>query len=169
MSHFTKKTSPLITISIAYVYVSLMAIILYTTGFYKNNKFFTWGTPVVFFGQTIESERTFYGLHVLIFFHQIVNNCVNSIVYAWLINSVQDPKTKTLEYSKPVSLIIVNMFNLYSEIDLVIIIGGFMSQISFVVTICLANIITSTYINNKYIDDKSAVNETLPLYQREIN
>lgn len=157
MSHFNKKTSPLKVISVAYVYVVIVGLILYGSGFYKNNRFFNWGPPVTFFGEEINSQAKFYGLHILIFFHQIVNNCVNSVVYAWIINSVQDPKNRNLEYSRCTSLLIINAFNIYSELDLVFIIVGFMSQISFVVTIILANMITSTYINNSYIVQKQYV------------
>jgi hypothetical protein len=155
MSHFTRKSSsPLLIISIAYIYVIIVGIILYTTGFYKNSTFFNWGPPIVFFGQDITSKNTFYCLHILIFVHQLVNNCVNSIVYPWIINSVQDPKNKNMEYSRVISLIIINAFNIYSELDVIFIIIGFMSQISFVITIILANTITSTYINNNYLLEK---------------
>lgn len=156
MSHFRNKTSPLAIISIAYVYVFIVGIVLYVTGYYQNSTFFSWGPPIKFFGQDITDQKNFYMIHVLIFFHQLVNNCVNSIVYAWIINSVQDPKNKKMEYSRITSLIIINAFNVYSELDLVFIIAGFMSQISFVVTIILANMITSTYINDKYLREKIA-------------
>lgn len=154
MSHFSKKTSPLKVIFIAYIYVVIIGLILFGSGFYKNNRFFNWGPPVTFFGEEVKTQAKFYALHVLIFFHQIVNNCVNSVVYAWIINSVQDPKNRNLEYSRLTSLLIINAFNVYSELDLVLIIVGFMSQISFVLTIIIANTITSTYINNSYILQK---------------
>lgn len=149
-SHF-RKISPIITMSIAYAYVAIIGFILYFTGFYEGNTFFNWGPPIVFFGKTIEKTSTFYGLHILIFFHQIINNCVNSIVYAWILNSVQDPKTSQIEYRKKVALLIINFFDIYSELDMVFIIGGFMSQISFVCTVMFANMITSTYINHRYL------------------
>lgn len=154
MSHFKKTSSPKLVIIIAFIYVIIVGFILYGSGFYKNSTFFNWGVPIKFFGHEVTSEWTFYGLHVLIFFHQIVNNWVNSVVYAWIINNIQDPKNKHLEYSCCISLLIINAFNIYSELDMVFIIVGFMSQISFVVTICVANTITSTYINNKYIVEK---------------
>ncbi len=155
MSHFENKTSsPIIVMSIAYLYIVIVGIVLYATGFYEDSTFFNWGPPIKFFNHSVVTEKEFYSLHLLIFVHQLVNNCVNSIVYPWIINSIQDPKNKNLEYSRWVSLILVNAFNIYSELDLVFIIVGFMSQISFVMTICLANAITSTYINNNYIKEK---------------
>lgn len=163
-SHF-RKISPMLTMSIAYTYVAIIGLILYFTGFYEGNTFFNWGPPIVFFGKTIEKTSTFYGLHVLIFFHQIINNCVNSIVYAWILNSVQDPKTTRVEYRKKVALLLINFFDVYSELDMVFIIGGFMSQISFVCTVMLANIITSTYINNRYLSLKEETQEEIQDYR----
>lgn len=155
MSHFnTRTTSPHSVMMIAYVFISIIGTVLYLTGFYDNSKFFNWGPPITFFEHDVDTNSLFYTLHALIFVHQVVNNYVNSVVYPWIMNSIQDPKNKELEYNKTISLLIINAFNIYSELDLVFIIGGFTSQISFIVTIILANTITSTYINNRYINQK---------------
>lgn len=154
MTHFRKFTSPLQVISGAYSYIALIGFVFYTGGFYTDSEYFTWGPPVKFFGQEISSQFNFYGLHILIFFHQIVNNWVNSVVYPWIINNVQDPKNLIMEYSDTVSLFIINLFDIYSQLDVILIVNGFTSQISFVFTICLANMITSTYINRQYLRAK---------------
>lgn len=154
MLHFSKTTSPLITISFAYSYVIIIILILYLTDFYKGNDFFSWGPPIKFFNKQIDSQITFYSIHIVIFFHQLINNWVNDVVYPWIINSIQDPKNQKMEYSTPVSLLIINLFNIYSELDVIFILLGFNSQISFVITIIFANMISSTYINNKYIKVK---------------
>lgn len=158
------SSSPLVVIIIAFIYVFIVGIILYSSGFYQESTFFNWGPPIQFFGHTIVSQKVFYSLHILIFLHQTVNNWVNSVVYPWIINSVQDPKSKNTGYSRVLSLVIINAFNIYSELDLVFIIVGFMSQISFVFTICLANAFTSTYINNNHIIQK----ERIPLLEDSI-
>jgi hypothetical protein len=134
-----------------------MIVILYTTDFYKDNSFFSWGPPVKFFNREIDTQTAFYSIHIIIFLHQLINNWVNDVVYPWIINSIQDPKNQKMEYNKRVSLLILNLFNIYSEIDVIFILMGFNSQISFVITIILANIISSTYINNKYINVKESV------------
>lgn len=161
ISHF-RKISPAKIMAAAYLYVCLCACILYDTDFYNNNPFFQWGPPIQFFGKKIDTNTSFYLLHFLIFFHQIINNCVNTVVYPWILNSVQDPKNKNMEYNTFSSLLLINLFDIYSELDMVFIIGGFMSQISFVITIILANMITSTFINKKYLDLKSNVDEFMP-------
>lgn len=167
MTHFKKYTSPHIIMISAYVYVCIIGLCLYFQGLYDDNKFFRWGTPVVFFSVKIESQRTFYLLQAMIFFHQIINNCVNSVVYPWIINEIQDPKNIDMTYPRGKSLLLINLFNIYSEIDVVLIITGFMSQISFVVIIILANILTSTMINYRYISlkmDTKTNNNSLQTY-----
>lgn len=155
MSHFQGKvTSPAKIMSLAYFYVGIISITLYISGFYKNSSFFSWGPPITFFGQDITSQTAFYFLLVLIFFHQIVNNCVNSVVYPWIINSVQDPKNRNMEYSNISTLLLLNLFDLYSQLDVIFIVMGFMSQISFVCVVSFSNLVTSTYINYQYLKAK---------------
>lgn len=155
MSHFSNLfTSPSITITIAYVYIIIMIISLHFAGFYQDSDFFNWGPPIKFFNKEISTQRQFYGLHCLIFVHQFINNWVNNVVYPWIINNIQDHKTTEIEYSNRTALIIINLFNIYSEIDLVFVVMGFMSQISFVITVILCNIICGTFINMKYLEHK---------------
>jgi hypothetical protein len=165
MSHFRDKiTSPLTVMSMAYCYVVVIALALYFNGFYESSTFFSWGPPIKFFGQDIVTEKSYYLLLLLVFVHQIVNNCVNSVVYPWIINSLQDPKNRKMEYSNTVSLLLVNFFDIYSQIDVIFIVAGFISQISFVCVVIFANAITSTYINLHYLKAKQPVlNENYPL------
>lgn len=153
--HFhTNLTSPMITISCGYIYVLIISILFQYMELYKNNTFFHWGCPVLIFGHTIEDKYTFNILLGIFFFHQLINNWINNVVYAWIINVIQDPKEKELGYSKGISLLIVNMFALYSELDLIFIIIGASSQLSFFTMIILANTISTTLINWKYIQHK---------------
>lgn len=155
MSHFRRSiTSPAAIMFAAYLYVGIAAIALYYSGFYSSSTFFSWGPPIRFFGQDIVTEKSFYLILLLMFIHQIVNNCVNSIVYPWIINSVQDPKNRKMEYSNLVSLLLINFFDIYSQLDVIFIVMGFMSQISFVCAVAIANTITSTYINYQYLKAK---------------
>lgn len=156
MSHFKSKlTSPHVAIGIAYTYVCVIIIVLYFTGFYENSTFFAWGPPFKFFNKNIESQTTFYLILSMIFGHQLINVMVNNTVYPWIINSIQDHKNTEMEYNRVISLLIINLFNTYSEIDVVFILIGFTSQISFVLIVILANVISSTLINDRYIRAKS--------------
>ena len=144
-----------------------MGSFLFSNGVY-DKVFYNWGPPVKFVGVEIDDNKTFYLILTFTFFHQLINNIVNQITYPWIINCVQDPKSETLYYHKSTSLFLVNLFNIYSEIDCIIIIVGITSQVSFLFAIILANIISSTVINYQYIWKKrkpvchSYENSTLP-------
>jgi hypothetical protein len=147
-----KKIPIILTVSFSFVFG--LSLFLFFFGFYEGNNFFNWGTPIIFFNHKITSNTTFYLLQFIMFVHQLINNAVNSIVYPWIINSIQDHKNKNLEFSKVSCILIINFFDLYSQIDMILILSGFMSQISFFITITIANIITGTIINLGYINAK---------------
>lgn len=155
MNHFNScLTSPLISICSGYIYIFILFIIFYFSGFYKNSTFFTWGTPVKFMGTTIEDDFTYYLILILFFCHQLINNWVNDVTYPWILNCVQDPKNINLVYSKKISILIINMFALYSELDVMLIISGVMSQLAFFIVIILANLVSVSLINWQYIKTK---------------
>lgn len=155
MSHFkNNKTKPLTVVMISYIYVFIVSLLLYFSSFYETSTFFNWGLPLKFFGKELKTEKEFYILLFLIFIHQLINNYVNSVVYPWIINSVQDPKNKKMEYSTFISLIIINLFDLYSQLDVIFIVTGFATQISFVCVISIANLLSSSFINYEYLKNK---------------
>ena len=155
-------TSPVPALSTAYIYISIVCYGFYKIGFYENSPFFSWGIPCVFFGRTIDTKFEFYSLLIVVFLHQIVNYWINSVVYPWILNSVQDPKTRKIESSTFTAILLINLFNIYSEIDMVFILMGFTSQISFVEVVVLANLITSSYINYHHLQLKNQT-ETIPI------
>jgi hypothetical protein len=131
--------------------------LLASMGLYEKSNFFTWGTPVTFLNITITDNTTYYVMLTLFFLHKLVNNWVKYVVYPWIINCVQDPKSnnETLIYSKKMTLLIINMYTLYIELDMVLIVSGIISQGSFVVMIVLANLISTNIINWNYIKSRN--------------
>jgi len=162
MNHFKNKlTSPLLSICVGYGYIFILVVCLYAFDFYQNSSFFQWGPPLTLINKDIVDKRTFYAILGLFFGHQLINNWINDVTYPWIINCIQDPKNTQLQYSKKISLLIVNMFALYSELDMIVIIVGIMSQISFFVAIITANIISVSIINWQYIKKKEEGNLAL--------
>jgi len=156
MNHFKHKlTSPLISIAGGYAFIFVLAIFLYSEDFYESSTLFTWGVPVTFMGKKIEDEVSYYLLLLLVFVHQLINNWVNDVTYPWIINCVQDPKCTSIGYSNPVAMLIVLLFVVYSELDMIIIISGAMSQISFFLVLIFANICSAGIINWRYLKDKT--------------
>jgi len=157
MNHFCQKlTSPLLCICVGYIYVCILGISIYLMGFYQESNFFRWGPPITMMGKTIEDKCTFYLLLTMFLCHQLVNNWINDVTYPWIINCVQDPKTTNIHYSHKTSLIIVNMFAIYSQIDMLVLIAGIMTQVSFFTVIIVANMISVTLINWQYIKYKTS-------------
>ena len=161
-THFKRLTSPLLAICGGYIYLTMFGIGLYEMEFYKNSTFFSWGTPVNLMGTTVTDNTVYYCFLGLFFVHQMINNWIQQVTYPWIINCIQDPKHTVLGYSRGVSMIIVNMFSFYSELDLLFTIIGVMSQISFFVVIILANLISISCINWQYIKKKGG--KLNPLY-----
>ena len=158
MNHFSSKlTSPLLSIIGGYIYVGILILALYFLDFYKDSNFFIWGPPVVLIGKTIDDEFSYYIILLVFFIHQLINNWINEVTYPWIINCVQDPKSKRIGYSNRTSILIINLFSLYSEIDVLLIIAGVMSQLSFFVVIIVANMISVTVINWQYIKRKHKI------------
>ena len=163
MNHFTSRwTSPLLSICSGYLYIVVLALVLASMGLYNKSSFFTWGTPVTFMGVTITDDTTYYTLLVLFFVHQLINNWINTVTYPWIINCVQDPKSSNLVYSQRTTMLIVNMFALYSELDMILIVSGIISQGAFFVMIILANMVSTSFINWRYIKLRNQVTTTEP-------
>lgn len=163
MTHFnTRLTSPTLALSSGIVFLIITTCILQYLGFFSSD-LLKWGPPLTIFGQSIVSESTFYLLLVIFFGHQLVNNWISEVVYPWIINCVQDPKAiiQDVGISSRSALILINIHAIYSELDLFLMLAGFSSQISFVIAIICANLITSTIINYKYLQAKVLNQEQL--------
>lgn len=151
--------SPKTAIIVAIVVFVLILIGLYPLNFYKNNTYFEWGPPVVFFNYMITDQVTYNILLFIIFVQQIVNNWVTEVVSPWIINVIQNINNKTIEYSHKSCLLLVNLFSLYNHLHLIIVINGVISQVSFFVVLLAADIITISYINWSYIKHKVVVSK----------
>ena len=145
-------TSPAFVQSIGYIFLIIVVIILHTTiNTTTSTHFFSWGVPVKIFNYTIKTDAEFYLLLSIFFIHEIINAWVSQVVYPWIINNVQDSKCKQIKYSNIASLIIINANNIYGTLDIVFIISSINSQVSFLLAIILAQTISSTIINYRYL------------------
>ncbi len=156
-------TSPVVSIVGGYVYIGCFAIFLYTQGFYEESTLFTWGVPVTFMGKVVEDESTYYLILCFLFVHQLINNWVNDVAYPWVINNVQNKESKTLLYSRQTTILVINMFDIYSELDMILLVSGMASQIGFFMTLLAANLVASTAINWQYIKLKDEEREPTEL------
>lgn len=153
-SHFSyRETSPKLWVKISMLFVLFTACFFAIGGVYQGS-YFSWGPPFLFFGHNVESNWTFYGLMCFMFIHQIINVFNQDVTYAWTITKVQNPNCSVVEYSKKTCLTITLLQTLYSQLDMILIVQGAYSQISFMVAVTLADLIATLYITKKYLNDK---------------
>lgn len=157
VNHFGQSfiTSPAISLFVGYVYITFLSGIMYYFGLYSNSTFFSFGVPVTVVGTVISDYTTYYTMLALLFVHQLLNNWISEVTYPWIINCVQDQKSVSLVYSRRGSMLLVNLFALYSELDMVFIVLGVMSQLPFLLVLLLANVISVSVINWQYIKNKA--------------
>lgn len=146
--------SPRGALTCGYLYLGIIGCILANLGLFADNSFFTWGPPLTFISHRVESQLSFYAILLMFFGHQLINEWVSAVVYPWVLNEIQDRKNRVLTYSPRMSLVILNFYTLYSQLDLIFIISSAVSQCSFMVALIAANFITTTVINRAYIEDK---------------
>ncbi len=145
------KTSPALIVIIGYVYLSILFIYLLLFGFIENNNFFKWGVPIIIMNKKIDDIRIFYSIWVGIFIDSAIYTGFNEVVYSWLINYIQDPKSIDTIYSKYTSLLLITLNSLYHTIHALIFINSITIQISFIIANFIGKIIIEIYINRQYI------------------
>lgn len=146
-----RLTSPAVSIAGGYIFICVFAGFLYQQGFYTDSTVFAWGVPVTFMGKVIDDKSTYYSILAFLFVHQLINNWVNDVAYPWIINNVQNKECLSLMYGRRTTVILINLFDVYSEFDMILLVSGMASQIGFFVALLSANIIASTVINWQYI------------------
>jgi hypothetical protein len=162
MKIFTPKN----IIFISLLYLIMVTIIFKFLGFYEQSTFFSFNYKITFFNAKIDKYETYVAIHTIIFIHQTFLNLINTIVYPWIINEVQNKNCRTLSYKPITTVIIVNAFDIYSQLDMVLILMGFTTQISFVINIIISNLITNTittcnYVKNKRVDSSQYLLEQI--------
>jgi hypothetical protein len=160
-----KLTSPLTSVLGGYTYVGFLAAFLYYNDFYNDSTLFTWGVPVTFMGKTVTDEKTYYLILLMLFIHQLINNWVNDVAYPFILNNVQNKSCNTFIYPKSVTILLINLFDIYSQVDMILLISGMSSQITFFAVLLLANLVASTLINLQYLNEreKRIDRESVPL------
>lgn len=143
--------SPLVSIVGSWTYMIILVFVLNSMHVYTDSSFFTYGPPVLFMGRTITSNTEYLAVIGLIFVHQLTNNWVNNTTYPWLLNSVQDTNSRKNPYGPVTTMLIINLFVVYSQLDVQVIVASANAQVVFVATIMLANLVASNAINIQYI------------------
>jgi len=116
-----------------------------------EGSFFNIGPPVQLFQYTVRGQYEYLGILAVFFFHQLVFTWVAEIVSPWILNEIQDPKCKSLSYSKSQTLTIINLYYTYFTINSVLVLNVSTSQITFLFVILAADLIATTALNLHYV------------------
>ena len=132
--------SPLFFALLSFIYVIIIIISLYYLDFLSSD-FFRWGPPIVFFGKNVETNSMFYLIWFIVFTNNIIFSYLTEIVYPYIVNSIKDPKSKNIIYSKNISMLITLLNGIYYNINNLILINTSISQISLFISNLLGNLL----------------------------
>jgi len=121
-----------------------------------ESSFFRIGPPIQLFQYTIEDEKEYIGILFVFFVHQLVFTWLSEVVAPWILNEIQDPKCRTLTFSKSQSILMMNLYYIYFTINSFLLVNISLSQISFLVTILAADLIAVTVVNMHYVWNKKS-------------
>ena len=138
--------NPLFVQTLGFGYLFFCIGLLAILGYFNFGKFFAWGPPVSLLGFTLNSQGEFYFFWFFYFFHELINAWINQVVYPWIMNTVQDPKTLKVSHSTPTCLFLVSANSVYGTLDIVFIVSSIASQFSFVLALILAQVIAVVVI-----------------------
>jgi hypothetical protein len=148
---------PGISLAVGHIFLLFIIGLFYVFGFYDQGDYFRWGPPIQIFSQVITKKSTFYTLWIVIFIHQLISNWVTETVFPWIINNIQNPSIRSVEYSRFICLVIVNANSLYNQVHWAFIVSGLTAQVSFLLALVIADLISLTYINLQHLNRKKSV------------
>lgn len=115
------------------------------------------GPSTVFMGLTIDT----WGKWSALAFFSFVNTCVNEFISnsldPWMLNTIQDHKTRTIPYSSVTCMWIVQMHCMYMHVMAVFALFLFFSQVDFAVIRLLADWLVTGVSTAWFLQDKEPV------------
>jgi len=123
--------------------------------------YFRVGVPVTLFQYEVTSNTEFLYILVVFFFHQTSYTWITETLNPWLLNEVQDHKCQTIRYSKLTTLSVINIYQTYLTLNNILVLNIAFSQFTFLLVILLADLISNSTINLRYIWHKDLLDQNL--------
>lgn len=122
----------------------------------KNNNFLHVGpsNSTVLMGITVDTWPKWHAAVCAGFVSTLLNDFFNIAIDPWVINVVQDQKTKILPYPKSICLIICQVNSLYDHVMALFSISLLLAQIDFFVIRTTVDLLVSTYGTIKFMEKK---------------
>jgi len=148
--------NPQFALMVGVVEIVVLIYVLRTLNMMESN-FFQFGPPIQLFQYTITTTKEYCIILFIFFIHQIVFTWLNEVVGPWILNEVQDTNVRTITFSKPRTIVMINMYYVYFTLNNVIVVNVSFSQLAFLLAILLADLIATTTLNLHYIWNKKCV------------
>jgi len=135
-----------------------ISILIYTScTTIENNEFLNTGpsNSTKIMGVVIDSWGKWYTVSVLAFVKTGMNEFIGDSIGPWIINTIQDAKTKTLPYNKNVCILIVETYTVYAHIMSIFGLALMLSQIDFLIVRVVADLIVTAYSLNRFMINKT--------------
>ena len=142
------------------VWLSIVLLVFKDIGL-LDTKFMSLGPSdfTVFMGVTLNTWYKWGLVASFTFINTSVNDFVSDAIGPWILNTITDHKTRFIPYSKPVCLLITQMWSVYCNIMSVFGIFLAMSQIDFVLIRMVADLIVNAYTTTKFMRGKTFCKE----------
>ena len=99
----------------------------------------------------------------LVMIFTFINTCMNEFfsnsLDPWILNTIQDDKTKTIPYSKGMCMLLTQLYNVYCHLMSVVGISLLLSQVDVLAVRIIADVLVSTFAIKRFLRDKAVVVE----------
>jgi len=135
-----------------------IALLIYVLSSFRliEGDFFRFGPPLQLFKFNLTSTFEFYIILLIFFLHQLVYTWLNEVVAPWILNEIQNPQCKYIRFSKPKTLLLVNLYYVYFTLNSFLVVNISLAQVSFLIIVLAADLIAVSMINSHYLWDKKA-------------
>lgn len=123
----------------------------------ENNEFLHMGPSnnTKIMGVVIDTWAKWYTVSTLAFVKTAMNEFIGDSLGPWIINTIQDEKTKTLPYNKNVCILIVEMYTIYAHVMAIFGLALMLSQVDFLIVRVVADLIVTAYSLHRFMLNKT--------------
>jgi len=113
----------------------------------------------VIMGVHVDTWPKWGGVIAFSFVNTCMNEFISNSIDPWILNTIQDDKTKSIPYSKMECVVITQLYNIYCHMMSVVGISLLMSQIDVLGVRIFADLIVSTFAMRRFVRDKVVLRE----------
>lgn len=151
------------TVCLLFVWMLVTCTIFSFLGAF-HSQFMTFGPSegTLFMAMKINTWPKWYALATFSMLNTSINEFIASSLVPWFTNTIQDQKTKYLDYSKATCVYVSVVFDIYSHVMGIFSLYLMFSQIDFLLIRMIADIIVTVFTTIEWIKNKEVSRGPLP-------